>query len=267
MCTVAFIPARGGGYLLGHNRDEARSRSRARPPRRTRRGGLLFVAPRDPDGGGTWIGINEAGLAFCILNGSDANPGRLPEKPRSRGLVAWDLLHLGSAGEAARALRDFRPLLDEVRAFQLVIAEPGLGGDAASISRFAWDGAELKSARSPGPALFVSSGYDQQGAERARGELWRDFLTEAGAPNRGPEPGPDPGALAAFLAGHLPRKGELSVCMHRERARSVSRSVVVAQKTAVCLIYHDGPPCHADAPEFTRILARRPAAIEGAEPA
>lgn len=256
MCTVAFLPTPGGGYLLGHNRDESRGRSRARPPRRARRDGRAFVAPRDPDGGGTWIGVNEAGLTFCILNGSDANPGRLPPRPKSRGLVAWDLLHLRTAREAGDHLDHFRDLLAEVRAFQLVVAEPGRRGEAPSVSRFTWDGASLKSSRSPGPALFVSSGYDQKGAERARGEQWRNFLADHLAPG--------PPELAAWLTGHLPRKGELSVCMHREAARSVSRSIVAAGSEAICLAYHDGPPCHADAPEFTRTLARRRQAVGGA---
>jgi len=256
MCTVAFLPTSGGGYLLGHNRDESRKRSRARPPRRARRDGRAFVAPRDPDGGGTWIGINESGLTLCILNGSDANPARLPDRPRSRGLVAWDLLHLRSARAAGEHLEHFRDLLGEVRAFQLVVAEPGRRGSAPSVHRFTWNGAELRSSHSPGPALFVSSGYDQKGAERARCEQWRNFLADHRAPGAR--------ELTAWLAGHLPRKSELSVCMHREAARSVSRSVVVAGEETICLHYHDGPPCDAGAPTFTRTLARRSQAIGGA---
>jgi hypothetical protein len=273
MCTVAFLPIPDGGYLIGHNRDESRRRARGLPPSRGRRRGRAFLAPRDPDGGGTWLGVNEAGLTLSVLNAAEPDPSRLPAVPPSRGRVAWDLLHLESAGAIAAHLERTKAELLGVRAFHLVVAVPETGGRAgdrerpgrlptggsvpkripgrrrASAVRFRWDGRHLRRETFYGPALFVYSGYDQAGAERERGRLWRAYLSEPGAR--------DPDRLAAWLAGHEPSPGELSVCMHRGRAHTVSRTIVCAGGSRIRLIYHDGRPCDASAPEFTRTLRIR----------
>ncbi len=273
MCTVAFLPMPDGGYLLGHNRDESRRRSRGLPPSRGRRQGRAFLAPRDPDGGGTWLGVNESGLTLCVLNAAEPDPSRLPAVPPSRGRVAWDLLHLDSAGAIAARLERRREDLLRVRAFQLVVAVPGTrlraagrerpgrlsaagsvpkripGRRRASAVRLRWDGRNLSREAFSGPALFVCSGYDQAGAERERGRLWRKYLSGPGAR--------DPDHLAAWLAGHEPSPGELSVCMHRGRAHTVSRTIVRTGASGIRLVYHDGRPCDEAAPEFSRTLRVR----------
>lgn len=253
MCTLPFLPLDDGGYLLGHNRDESRRRARGAPPESHRRGEIAFVAPRDPDEGGTWLGVNQAGITLCVLNAFEPDPSRLPEKSLSRGLVAWELLHLASVERIEERLQDPGAALDRVRAFQIVAAVPGWlaggGEEAARAVRFAWDGRSLSTAVHEGPALFVSSGYDQEGAERERGRRWRSLLEET------PRPGEED--LAAFLAGHQPRPCELSVCMHRGRARTVSRTLVRAGPDRIRIRYHDGPPCEA-APEHETELVPAP---------
>ncbi len=81
--------------VLLHNRDEAYDRPFV-PPRLldVKRG---VVAPRDLEAGGSWIGMNRAGLVVAISNrrGESASGGT-----RSRGLVVLDALRQPSAQAA-----------------------------------------------------------------------------------------------------------------------------------------------------------------------
>jgi len=260
VCTVAFLPLGGGGYLLGHNRDESVSRARGEPPALRETGGRKILAPRDPEGYGSWIGVNDAGVTACILNAAHVDPSRLPPTPPSRGLILWKMLPVASIEEAGALLDADRSLLESVRAFQIVVAVPGTPSSRSSPARiagrtpssrtgwFRWDGRTLARGESDGPALFVSSGYDQDAAAHARGIQWRAFLEAPGA--GAAEEATALPRLALWLTSHEPERGALSVCMHRREARSVSRTLVSVGGDAAVLRYHDGSPCDDAAPEY-----------------
>ena len=75
MCTLTFIPGLpGGGYLLATNRDESPTRGIAAAPTVQQLGPRQVLAPRDPDGGGTWVGVDDSGLCLAILNGAAGPP-------------------------------------------------------------------------------------------------------------------------------------------------------------------------------------------------
>src|SRR6266487_3365185 len=104
MCTVSWVQTPEGYHLLC-NRDERRSRAVALPPRIQARGWVRFIAPVDPDSGGTWIAVNEFGVSACVLNGANLTR-RLPltsngstKIPRSRGLLLRDLVWANSTDE------------------------------------------------------------------------------------------------------------------------------------------------------------------------
>jgi len=60
-----------------------------------------FVAGLDPAAGGTWLGVNAAGLIVAVTNRPKSD---LPPEPRSRGLLVRDLLGgMQSASEGVRA--------------------------------------------------------------------------------------------------------------------------------------------------------------------
>jgi hypothetical protein len=248
MCTVAFVPLPSGGYLLGHNRDESRARARGLPPELHAGAGRAFLAPLDPDGGGTWIGVHDGGVTMCVLNAAEPDPSRLPPVPRSRGLVLRDLLPLDGAGALALHLESeaARGALRDVRAFHIVAAEPGRGGRPARSARLCWNGTGLAFDRHEGPRLYVSSSLDQDGAERERGRSWRRLL--------GAHPLPDAGRVRAWLASHEPERGPLSVCMHRPEARTVSRTLVTVAAGRIELAYLDGSPCEASSQEVVLTL-------------
>ncbi|HKK19097.1 MAG TPA: NRDE family protein, partial [Opitutales bacterium] len=86
MCSISwqFHPE---GYDLFFTRDEQRSRASAKPPsvHETVRG-IRYLAPIDPQGGGTWIFVNEHGLSAALLNAYELNDAAPPlQAPQSRG--------------------------------------------------------------------------------------------------------------------------------------------------------------------------------------
>jgi hypothetical protein len=235
MCTVAFVPLPEGGYLLGHNRDERPARAPGQPPRLLEGARCRALAPRDPDAGGTWITVNAAGVTVCVLNAAEGNPRRLPAEPRSRGLIVRDLACVGGVDGARLWLEEAREVLAWTRAFHLVAVEPARRPSGhARVARFRWDGQEADWEASDGPALFVSSLLQPAQVERERSARWHARTEE----------GPlDAAALAAFLATHEPARGPLSVCMHREGAGTVSRTLVEVTAEAAVMRYLPGPPC------------------------
>jgi uncharacterized protein with NRDE domain len=99
MCLVFIsIQADGKGpVLIGANREESRLRPTTSPVCCTQRGirCLLAGADHGPDGTfpemGTWLGVNEAGMAVAVTNRHD---GELAwaDQIRSRGLLAVELI-------------------------------------------------------------------------------------------------------------------------------------------------------------------------------
>src|SRR4051812_12285884 len=101
MCLVfiGFRIEQSPPVLIGANREESRRRPMTSPvcarigPQSLRC--LLAGADHGPDGtfpqAGTWLGVNEVGMAVAVTNRSD---GELPweEQTRSKGLLAVDLL-------------------------------------------------------------------------------------------------------------------------------------------------------------------------------
>jgi uncharacterized protein with NRDE domain len=100
MCLVAFFfrVVEDAPLIVGANREEAYARG-GEPPR-ILPGVLRAAAGVDPRAAGTWFGINERGVVVAITNRFKSD---LPPNPRSRGLLARDLLDCPTA-QAASAL-------------------------------------------------------------------------------------------------------------------------------------------------------------------
>jgi uncharacterized protein with NRDE domain len=89
MCLVAifFQVVDDAAVVAGANREEAFARG-GEPPR-IHPGSCPFVAGVDPKAKGTWLGVNEKGLLIAVTNRPRS---QVPRNPRSRGLLAVDLL-------------------------------------------------------------------------------------------------------------------------------------------------------------------------------
>ncbi len=271
MCTATWIRARGG-YEVFFNRDELATRKPALPPTLREREGVRFLAPVDGDAGGTWIGVNERGIAVGLANGpSDArSESTVPEQIlndldagpspgiqivenllrhrtfRSRGLLVLDLLASASLGDLERRISAVDPSAH--RSFALFAIDPrGERGGEAAI----WSSDRERISRLPGchkGALLFSSSRD---AERARSE--RQALLERMTRAHG---GLDAELLAAFHARHEPERGAYSPCMHREDASTVSFTRIRVDDREVEVQYRAGSPCEAG-PIVTEHLLRR----------
>jgi len=84
MCTVSFL-ARKRGYVLAMNRDERLTRVVGLPPSKNNINGITVVSPSEP-GGGTWIALNDSGVAFSLINWYSIR-AQVKSKPVSRGEV------------------------------------------------------------------------------------------------------------------------------------------------------------------------------------
>lgn len=99
MCLLAILSrtAEDAPLVVAANREEEYDRG-GTPPQVVP-GPVRFVAGLDPKAGGTWFGVNEAGLVVAVVN----RPDRAASSPqRSRGLLARDVLLCRSASEAVR---------------------------------------------------------------------------------------------------------------------------------------------------------------------
>ena len=120
MCSVVilFRPGHRWPLLLGANRDEMVSRP-CRAPARHWADRPDVVAGFDELTQGSWMGVNDAGVAACVLN-RVGTLGPAPGK-RSRGELVLDALDHASAEEAVTALGELDPAA--WRSFNLVVAD------------------------------------------------------------------------------------------------------------------------------------------------
>jgi hypothetical protein len=98
MCLLAlfFRAVEDAAVVAGANREEFYDRG-GEPPALLG-GPVRAVAGLDPLAGGTWLGVNEHGVLVAVTN---RRKSRVPARPRSRGLLARELLGLPSAAVAA----------------------------------------------------------------------------------------------------------------------------------------------------------------------
>ena len=244
MCTLilAWRVFDDAPLALAANRDEALDRP-AEPPA-VRGDDARYVAPRDAEAGGTWIGLSESGVAVAVTNRwLDADR----EGDRSRGLLVGDCLRAPSAESAVRTVE--REL--ETRSydgFNLVVA------DAVAAFLLSYDGGLSVTRLDPGVHVVGNVGGVLNGRERfAIPDRRREFGAERADSARriAAEVVPDPGGsgiawldrATGVLADH-----EYGACLHGDAfgTRSFTRIRLGANSgTASEFAYADGPPCEA----------------------
>jgi hypothetical protein len=102
MCTVTFIPV-GNHFFFTSSRDEQSSRPLALFPEIYEINGCRVLFPKDPQGGGSWIGVNEIGHAGVLLNGAIRAHETGSFYRKSRGLVLLALISAPSPADAFEA--------------------------------------------------------------------------------------------------------------------------------------------------------------------
>jgi len=208
MCTLTWWHGEGS-YELYFNRDERRSRSGAEPPALREAAGVRYLAPRDPEGGGTWIFVNEWGLSACLLNYYEAEGVAVPARgARSRGTLVTELAGAGDAGAALQALEAMQ--LGDYGPFYLAVIDP-----VAGMAARRWDGRVLDAVPlEEDLPLLTTSSFDTTGVVATRREQFRAITEEADDAM--------PGVLEQFHAWQSSDSPAYGVCMSRPDACTVS---------------------------------------------
>ncbi len=227
MCTLLIYrrPLPGVELAVAANRDELYSRPAGTFGRIE--DDPLVIGGMDPEAGGTWLAVNEAGFVVAVTN---ARLGaRRKPKERSRGLLALDLVRRRSFTEASEAL--FREDLLRYPPVNVVVASAEGMAVGTNLP-------EVRVESSEEPALGVGNTPVFSGDARVA------ELLELGRP-----PGAGVGliGLAAHLQGVLARHRWPPACHHLEHGGTVSSTVLlVAEPFQASRILHaDGPPCTA----------------------
>lgn len=237
MCTVSWL-GRDNGYEVFFNRDELATRGPGLPPEIGGGPNLRWIAPVDSDQLGTWIGVNDWGRSFGLLNRMKEAPQDDPSDFTSRGALVLSLLGLQPDRNLESILSPAR--LTRFRPFLLAAFRPD-----APPATWEWDGAQLlRQPVATAGLVATSSGYDQPGAEVARAGLFRS----AGQPEE----------FEAIHRSHLPARGALSVCMHRADASTVSFTRISVNAGGVRLRHILGPPCQTSEMIERSLPRRRP---------
>lgn len=226
MCTllVAWHLDVHRPVVVAANRDEKLSRPAA-PPRPWTDRPLRLFAPVDLEAGGTWMGLNEAGLFAGLTNRyvGGPTPGQVASDRRSRGLLVLDALEERSALAALHRLRGLRG--DEHNPFHLVMAD-------TERAFLLWsDGRDLVERELP-PGLHVVTERSFGAAPSGREEALAV------------EPPPLSGLRSALAVHREP--GFEGTCVHVRSIDYGTRSAALIEygpDGPARFEYADGPPC------------------------
>lgn len=238
MCTLAaYVRCTAElPLLVAANRDEVLDRPASEP-------GLLSVEPwvvggQDLSAGGTWFGVNGAGLVVGLLNrrrSAEPDPTL-----RSRGLLCLSMLQQPSLSAARHLLQRldgalFNPFNLLVADRQIAVVATNVGGDVAIT--------ELPS------GVHVLTNLDLNDPTCPRvAKSWQRFADlDLGVA----DPATLIPALREILADHStvldPRGAVLdTLCVHRPHYGTRSASIVAAPADGSLRYWHaPGPPCRA----------------------
>lgn len=251
MCTLTlanspFLQRSAGrdDWLLriACNRDELRTRPPALPPVVSQIGDIRVVMPIDPLGGGSWIAANEMGLALVLMNIKE-QPGEAPNPDAlSRGLIVLELIGSASLNQAFGRALELDP--SPYRPFRLILADDRHFAEAESVA-----GRIEGSAPRPlhCPVMFSSSGLGEELVDPPRRKLFEQLWSGAAE---------DPRWQDQFHRHSWPDRRQLSVCMNRDDARTVSYTTIEISRLQIRMFYHADAP-DRPAPESEIVLPRR----------
>jgi uncharacterized protein with NRDE domain len=241
MCTlvVAAHVFEGHPLVVVANRDE--HLERASSPPSIWPGG--FLAPRDEVAGGTWLGVNRAGVFVAITNRylGPQDPARV-----SRGALVVEALALGSA----RAIHDALATVPATRhnGFHLVYA------DAQDVLATVSSGSHVAQLQL-GRGMHVitersfGAGDDTRRLGRIR-EAWTRIVGSRTASAGAPAPALDLEALSRLLTDHDEGDPLGATCIHLPGIPYGTRSGAVlaiaparGAEAETRMLWAEGPPC------------------------
>lgn len=226
--------------LLAGNRDEMRDRPWDAPARHWPDRPEV-VAGFDRLAEGSWMGVNDHGVAAAIMN----RVGTLGPEPgkRSRGELVLEALDHAEAGEAAKALAELNPLA--YRPFNLVMVDPVSSylvrnqGDALDVSEIP-----------PGLHMLTAGDLDDETDPRIGSYLPRFRNADTPAPESGDwREWEDLLAVRSYPDGETPRA---AMCFQMNNGFGTRSSSLIALPrhpgfdTRPIWLFAGGPPDQVD---------------------
>ena len=232
MCTVVLLirPGHAWPLVLAANRDELLNRAWD-PPAAHWPGQPDVIAGRDHSGGGTWMGVNRAGVVAAVLN----RPGSLGPAvgKRSRGELPLLALAHGSAGKAAEAIASQD--VGGWRSFNLVLA------DAAGVVVVRGLGHGRPEAQRLAPGVHMVTAHDPDDPESPRVARHLARFNAAEPPNRD-----NWRAWRDILADRTGEPGEQINVVHRGGFGTVCSSLLAVRREGSPIwLFAAGPPHRA----------------------
>lgn len=242
MCTLSWL-IKDDNYHVFFNRDEQLSRAAAIPPQVTHVKDTQVLLPIDPDGKGSWISTNEFGLTLCLLNYyQGSNPKGVLI---SRGLLLKNLSSFFSVEDVDMQLKNLE--FHQYASFSLLAF--GVD-DSGRVSKKAWqwNGKKLTSVFLNSP--FTSSSVSFKEVSQSRLLLAQQLLKPQTIDS-----------LVNYHKSHHPSKGHLSVCMHRNDAKTVSFSHIHVRPMQSIFNYKNASPCSDVVSDVTMLQRSIPKVI------
>ncbi|QIB73586.1 hypothetical protein GL213_11305 [Halogeometricum borinquense] len=237
MCTltIAWQVFEEAPVVVAANRDEAMNRP-SEPPSAVA-GDPAFVAPRDTEAGGTWVGYNERGVFVGVTNRWIEVEGG---GERSRGQLVRDALRSESAADARETV-EAALKTDTYDAFNLVVA------DAAEAYLFEWDGSLETTRLTPGVHVVVNVGADGAYFEpEDRPEVGAQQAANAQRVREALEPRTESPEAWRDRAKSVLRDHDYGVCIHDPDGRFGTRSsslITLWADNGADYAFAPGPPC------------------------
>ncbi|MFP4158057.1 MAG: NRDE family protein [Opitutales bacterium] len=223
MCSISW-QLHPKGYDLFFTRDEQRSRVSAdKPSVHETRHGIRYLAPTDPQGGGTWIFVNAHGLSGALLNAyelTDIAPQ--PAAPQSRGQLLRSLTPSDTVESFGRNLKDSVARHSYPPCYLMAF------GPTGTVGFWLWNGRKRITQPLPESQFFTTSSVQSVEVRASRSER---FARELGPPPL------SPAAMECFHRDEASRLSAFDVRMSRPDARSVSLTHICHRREANTMHY------------------------------
>jgi len=243
VCTLIALHrcVLGASLVIAANRDEFLNRPSEGPALRTTPHGVI-AAPRDVRAGGTWLGLNAAGVFAAVTNRrcAEPDPGR-----RSRGLLVIDALRWAKAGEAVERLEIENLETHAYNPFNLLVA------DSESCFLITYDGAPHRIDLPPGAHVI---GNVDPAAPRTPKLAALDLEAERAA---GAAPDRVLDVLAEICRSHGGNGDVLDdTCVHAGDYGTHSSTLLRLGDSQDDSVFRhaDGAPCRTEYDDFTQLL-------------
>jgi hypothetical protein len=202
------------------NRDERWERAAERAPSLIpgEPGRPSWLAPFDSASGGTWIGVNDCGVASCVLNGYEPSDERLQGDPAvpSRGAIIPRILEEqdGIGPARVRGVLDF----SAYPSFTLLVASK----DGGEIVRWRRSRGVTRDGIRPGWTFLTSSSWNEPDVAEWRRRAFDDWRAEG-----------EPVAFGLPTLHVVASAGDEARAPFMTRAKSATRSITQVRVDAV----------------------------------